>query len=97
MSIADRLQNTQRSETGLPCGIAKVLQELQGDDREALQAVLSRRSVSGEISNRQIHDILLSEGHDVAFASISTHRRQQCRCFTGKNSQLRKTLSQKDA
>lgn len=96
MSIADRLQNTQRSETGLPCGIAKLYEKLEGDDKAALEAVLSRRSVAGQISNRQIHDILLAEGHDVAFASISTHRRQQCRCFTGKNSEVRKTLSQKD-
>lgn len=90
MSLAERLKSANRSEPGLPCGIGKLLSELEGDDREALMVVFSTRSVSGTISNRQIHEILISEGHDVAYASIALHRRQQCRCYTGKNSQMRK-------
>jgi hypothetical protein len=84
MSLADKLAATSRSSTGLPCGIGKLLSELIGDDKEALEAVFSQRSVSGTISNRQIFEILLGEGHDVAFASISMHRRQQCRCFSSQ-------------
>lgn len=85
MSLAEKLKEAKRSEPGLPCGVAKVLNELRGEDREALELVFSTRSKSGTISNRQVHEILLSEGYDIAFASISLHRRQQCRCFTGKN------------
>lgn len=96
MSLADKLKTTPRSETGLPCGVSRLLQDLSGDDKEALEVVLSERSTAGKISNRQIHQILLSEGHDVAFASIATHRRQQCRCFTGKNSVIRQGMSKKE-
>lgn len=95
MSLADKLSTT-RSETGLPCGVGKLLSELVGEDKLALEAVFSQRSKPGTISNRQVHEILLSEGHDIAFASISMHRRRQCRCFVGKNSQLRQELAKKD-
>lgn len=90
MSLAERLKSANRSEPGLPCGIGKILSEVEGEDKEALEIVFATRSVAGTISNRQIHEILISEGHDVAYASIALHRRQQCRCFTGKNSKVRK-------
>lgn len=95
MGLAEKLNSTQRSETGLPCGVAKVLSEVVGEDREALELVFQSRSVSGTISNRQIHDILLSEGYDIAYSSIALHRRQQCRCFVGKNSQIRQDIARK--
>jgi hypothetical protein len=82
MGLAEKLSLTERPEPGLPCGMSKLLEAITGEDREALLAVLESR---GRISNRQIHEILLSEGHDVAFSSVSLHRRKQCRCFTGKN------------
>lgn len=94
MALSDKLK-APRSEPGLPCGIGRLLNELSGDDRTALEAVFSERSRPGTISNVQIHEILLSEGHDVAFASISMHRRNQCRCFVGKYSQIRQELAKK--
>ena len=90
MSLAEKLKTATRSEPGLPCGVGKLLQKLEGEDKEALEIIFSSRSRSGTISNRQVHDILISEGHDVAFASIRLHRLQQCRCYTGKNSLLRR-------
>lgn len=92
MSLAEKLRGATRSEPGLPCGVGKLLHEVSGEDKEALELIFSSRSRSGTISNRQIHEILISEGHDIAFASIALHRRQQCRCFTGKNSQVRKEI-----
>lgn len=85
MSLAEKLRTAARSEPGLPCGVGKLLKELQGEDREALEIIFSTRSVSGTISNRQVHKILLEEGHEIAFASISLHRRKQCRCFTSSS------------
>jgi hypothetical protein len=85
MSIAEKLQAAQRNSPGLPCGVAKVLDSLEGEDKKALQVIFSTRSVAGTISNRQVHQILLDEGHEIAFASISLHRRKQCRCFTSRN------------
>jgi hypothetical protein len=97
LGLADKLKEATRSEPGLPCGVGKLLDELQGDDKEALQIVFSTRSKSGTISNRQIHEILLGEGFDIAFASINLHRRQQCRCFVGKNSKIRLENARKDS
>jgi hypothetical protein len=93
LSLAEKLKTATRSEPGLPCGVGKLLQKLEGEDKEALEIIFSSRSRSGTISNRQVHDILISEGHDVAFASIRLHRLQQCRCYTGKNSLLRRENS----
>lgn len=85
MSLAQKLTQTARPEPGLPCGVSKLLEVITGEDKEALESVLEAR---GRISNRQIHEILLGEGYDVTFSSISLHRRKQCRCFTGKNRAL---------
>jgi len=97
MGLADKLKTTQRSEPGLPCGVGRLLSELKGEDKEALELVFSTRSKSGTISNRQLHEILLGEGYDIAFASINLHRRQQCRCFVGKNSKVRQEIIRKDS
>lgn len=92
MSLASKLTTATRSQTGLPCGVAKLFSELQGEDKEALEIVLNTPTGGGAISNRQIHEILMSEGHDIAFSSVSLHRRKQCRCFVGKDSQRRQEL-----
>ena len=93
MSLADKLKEATRTEPGLPCGVGRLLQELTGEDKEALEIIFSSRSRSGTISNRQVHEILISEGHDVAFASVRVHRLQQCRCYVGKNGSKRKELA----
>ena len=93
MSLAEKLKSATRSEPGLPCGVGRLLHELTGEDKEALEIIFSSRSRSGTISNRQIHEILLSEGHDIAFASVRVHRLQQCRCYVGKNSARRLELA----
>jgi hypothetical protein len=93
VSLADTLKEATRTEPGLPCGVGRLLQELTGEDKEALEIIFSSRSRSGTISNRQVHEILISEGHDVAFASVRVHRLQQCRCYVGKNGSKRKELA----
>jgi hypothetical protein len=97
MSLADKLKTAVRSEPGLPCGVGRLLEKLEGEDKEALQIIFSTRSISGTISNRQIHEIIISEGHDVAFASVRLHRLQQCRCYVGKNSPRRRELANGNA
>jgi len=89
MSLAEKLNKITPSAPGLPCGIAKILAGLATEERKALETVMGVRSVPGGISNRQVHEILLDEGYDIAFASIRLHRSQQCRCYIGKNSARR--------
>jgi len=93
MGLADKLNSIKRTEPGLPCGVARVLAAVEGEDKEALELVFQTRSEAGTISNRQIHEILLSEGYDISHSSIALHRRKQCRCFVGKNSQIRQEIA----
>ncbi len=93
MSLADKLKEATRSSPGLPCGIAKLMASVSKEDREALEIVFSTKSVRGTISNVQLHELLLGEGHDVAFASIRLHRGQRCRCYIGQ--EARKTAEAK--
>jgi hypothetical protein len=89
VSLAEKLSELAPSAPGLPCGIARILQKLQGDDRVALETIANTHYVSGGVSNRQLHEILLGEGYDIAFSSIRLHRSKVCRCFVGKNSEIR--------
>jgi hypothetical protein len=85
VSLAEKLNSATRTQPGLPCGVGKLLTELKGEDKEALEIIFSTRSLPGTVSNRQVHKILLEEGYEIAFASITLHRRKQCRCFTSRD------------
>lgn len=99
MGLADKLGEINPIFPGLPCGISKILNSLGNEeDKTALQTIMETRSYPIGVSNRQIHDALLSEGYDIAFASIRLHRSKQCRCYIGKDSvkrqEVRKLLSE---
>lgn len=90
MSLAKKLSIASPSEPGLPCGIEKIKRDMSKEDSEALDLVMSvTNSESKRLSNRQIHNVLLSEEYDIAYASIALHRRKQCRCFVGKKVRLK--------
>lgn len=83
MSLVERLANVKPRESGLPCGISRILGELSSEEQQALEQVLF--SEPRTISNAQLQEILIDEGYDISNASIKLHRRKQCRCFVGKN------------
>lgn len=83
MSLADKFGRVQESRSGLPCGVSVLLTQLSKSDREAFEEAMNR-DTGNRISNRQIHDILRNEGHNITWNSIASHRRMQCRCFAGK-------------
>lgn len=91
MSLAEKLREATRTGPGLPCGVAVLLESLEGEDKQALELIFSTKSVRGTVPNTKIHKILISEGYDIAFASIRLHRGQRCRCFTGADGLLRKS------
>jgi hypothetical protein len=88
VSLADKLKEATRSAPGLPCGISKLMATVSKEDREALEIVFSTKSIRGTISNVQLHELLLEEGHDIAFASIRLHRGQRCRCYVGQEARM---------
>ena len=91
MSLADKLKEATCTGPGLPCGVAVLIETLEGEDRKALEIIFSTKSVRGTVPNTKLHKILISEGHDIAFASIRHHRAQACRCYTGQDGLIRKT------
>jgi hypothetical protein len=90
MSLAEKLKEATRTGPGLPCGVAVLLESLEGEDKKALELIFSTKSIRGTVPNTKLHKILISEGYDIAFASIRHHRAQACRCYTGENGSMRK-------
>lgn len=77
MALADRLDNTPGRIHGLPCSVGALEQRLQGEEADALQAMLHALGWSA----RRIHDALAAEGYDVGYQTINRHRSRACRCF----------------
>jgi hypothetical protein len=86
MSLIERLANTKPKESGLPCGVSKVLSQMSEEDKEALDEVLFADPRT--VSNAQLQEILIDEGYDISQTSITLHRRKHCRCFRGRNSRM---------
>ena len=84
MSLAEKLKKANKPEPGLPCGVAKLLTIVSDEDKEALELIFSTKAGNGAVSNIKIHEIIRSEGHDIAFASIRLHRSKTCRCYIGR-------------
>jgi hypothetical protein len=89
MGLSDRIGEAKESSPlyGPPCSVARLLERLSEEDREAVQEILSRKADGQGISNRKLHEILIGEGHVVSYHSLGSHRRRQCRCFTGLDKQ----------
>jgi hypothetical protein len=84
VSLSEKLKKANKAERGLPCGIGKLLSIVSDEDKEALELIFSTKAGNGAVSNIKIHEIIRSEGHDIAFASIRLHRSKTCRCYIGK-------------
>ena len=82
--LAEKMSTAQVPQYGLPCGVTKVMDKMDADDRKAFELVLFPAEGSlKKLSIRQIYEILMSENYDIAQSSLALHRRKQCRCFTG--------------
>jgi hypothetical protein len=77
MGLADRLNDAPARMTGKPCSVGALLERLDGDEREALEAMLYRLGWS----QRRIYDDCIAEGYIIGEQSINRHRSQGCRCF----------------
>ena len=87
--LAQKASELSTPSFGLPCGVSKVVEKMDDDDRETLELLLFPISENAKrFSNKQIYDLLISEKFDIAQSSIALHRRKQCRCFTGVNARL---------
>lgn len=92
MSLLEKLNEATRMGSigpGLPCGVSLLLNSLEGEEKKALELIFSTPAGKNTVPNTKLHQILISEGHNIAFASIRHHRSKQCRCFTGAKGLLR--------
>jgi hypothetical protein len=86
MSLAERLSQAKPKKSGLPCGVTRIMSEMQSDDQLALEEILYQEPRI--VSNVQLQQILVDEGYDISYSSIAQHRRKQCRCFTGRDTRI---------
>jgi hypothetical protein len=87
--LAQKVSTMSAPQFGLPCGVSRVFEKMDKDDRETLELILfPRNEKTKRFSNRQIYELLMSENLDIAPSSIALHRRKECRCFTGINARL---------
>jgi hypothetical protein len=93
MSLSEKLKIATKAERGLPCGVARLLSIVSDEDKEALEIIFSTKAGNGTVSNLKIHQIICSEGHNLAFSSVRLHRSKTCRCYIGKVSQLNMHLN----
>jgi hypothetical protein len=77
MALKDQLAQTPTRMTGKPCSVGVLLNHLDGEELEALEAMLYRLGWS----QRRIYDACLEEGYVIGEQSINRHRSQGCRCF----------------
>lgn len=91
MSLADKFKTLEPSQSGLPCGVAKMMESMSEADRDAFNSVMFDKPSPGalRVSNTKIHQTLSEEGYVIAPYSIAQHRRRHCRCFVGLAAQAK--------
>jgi hypothetical protein len=86
VGLSERLEEMKPREPGLPCGVARAINQMTEEDKTAFEVAMY--STPRVLSNAQLQEALVSEGYDISYSSISLHRRRQCRCFIGKASRM---------
>lgn len=87
MGLAEKFKTLQPSIYGLPCGVDRMLQSMNQEDKDVLNSVLFPEPLltTPRVSNSKIHQLLTEEGYEISLSTIAHHRRRQCRCFTSVN------------
>lgn len=92
MGLAEKFKSIEPSQTGMPCGMAKLLESMSKVDKETLEKVMFEvPAAAPRVSNTKIYQILVEEGYSVAPFAIAQHRRKHCRCFVGLKARSKDT------
>ncbi len=76
MSITNKLASAIPSKAGKGCAMCSVLAQLTDTDKEAIISAMTVPVTEIQrITDRQIADILQSEGYDISPNSVYRHRR----------------------
>lgn len=91
MSLSSRINERPDTIQGYPCSVANLLAEAEAKGPEELAAL--QRIMYGKAgltepragcrgwTEREIFDLVTSEGYEVARSQINTHRGKACRCY----------------
>ncbi len=75
MSIANKLASAVPNKSGKGCGMCAVLEQLNDQDKEAIISTLSIPTNDPQrITDKQIAEILKSEGYEISPNSVYRHR-----------------------
>jgi type II secretory ATPase GspE/PulE/Tfp pilus assembly ATPase PilB-like protein len=75
MSIKDKLASAVPTKSGKGCSMCSILEQLNDQDKEAIINTLSIPINDPQrITDKQIAEILKSEGYDISFNSVFRHR-----------------------
>lgn len=75
MSITDKLASAVPNKAGKGCGMCSVLMQLNEEDKQSiLDALAVPVTDQFRITDKQIAEILKSEGYDISFNSVYRHR-----------------------
>ena len=75
MSITDKLASAVPNKAGKGCGMCSVLEQLSEEDKQAIISAMAVPVTSQQrITDKQIADILKSEGYEVSHNSVYRHR-----------------------
>ena len=75
-ALSDKLSDLKPRPSGVPCSVRVLLDQLDDEDREALQKVLADHS----ITSVDIYRALTDAGHYVGAQTVARHRAGRCRC-----------------
>lgn len=79
MALSDKLNApTPPSPHGLPCSIGALLDQLEGDEKAALEHMLATPAVWNAT---RLYDAVRDEGYTIGRQSVNRHRRRACRCY----------------
>jgi hypothetical protein len=75
MSITDKLASAVPNKAGKGCGMCSVLMQLSEEDKQAIVSAMAVPITEQQrITDKQIAEILKSEGYDISFNSVYRHR-----------------------
>lgn len=78
MALSKRIDSPPPAPVhGHPCSIGALMDQLEGDERDALHKILFDLGWNAT----QVYDALRDEGYVVGRQSINRHRGAKCRCF----------------
>lgn len=75
MSISDKIASIEIKKSGRSCAMCAILVSLNSEDREAITSAMTIPPTEVKrVTDRQIAEVLKSEGYDISHNQVFRHR-----------------------